>query len=102
MLSLSMPHYLAFPRVVTYNAACFKSYSPLALPFCCADHATNNYFCPSPIRVVTYNVRMDTEADADDRWDCRKEVVANIFKEYKPAVFGLQVSHSSDQPWAGL
>ena len=47
-------------------------------------------------------MRMDTEADADDRWDCRKEVVVDIFKKYKPAVFGLQVIHSSDQAWAGL
>jgi hypothetical protein len=45
---------------------------------------------------MTYNVRMDTEADGIDKWDCRKEVVAGIIKKYKPMVFGLQVRELSD------
>jgi hypothetical protein len=40
---------------------------------------------------MSFNVRMDTEKDGDNRWDNRKEVVAGIIRNQKPAVFGLQV-----------
>lgn len=40
---------------------------------------------------MSFNVRMDTEKDGDNRWDCRKEVVANIIRSQHPLVFGLQV-----------
>jgi hypothetical protein len=42
-------------------------------------------------RVMSFNVRMDTEKDGDNRWDNRKEVVAGIIRNQRPLAFGLQV-----------
>uniref|UniRef100_A0A383WE09 Endonuclease/exonuclease/phosphatase domain-containing protein n=1 Tax=Tetradesmus obliquus TaxID=3088 RepID=A0A383WE09_TETOB len=50
-------------------------------------------------RVMSFNVRMDTEKDGDNRWDCRKEVVANIIRSQHPLVFGLQEPHKHQVEW---
>ena len=40
---------------------------------------------------MSYNVRLDTDRDGENRWDCRKEAVVQIVRKHRPAVFGLQV-----------
>lgn len=50
-------------------------------------------------RVMSFSVRMDTEKDGDNRWDCRKEVVANIIRSQHPLVFGLQEPHKHQVEW---
>lgn len=40
---------------------------------------------------MSFNVRMDTDQDGDNRWDNRKEVVAEIIRKNRPLAFGLQV-----------
>jgi hypothetical protein len=55
-------------------------------------------------RVMSFNVRMDTEADGDNRWDNRKEVVASIIRNQRPLAFGLQVgvSKHSSRLWLSV
>ena len=31
--------------------------------------------CPAPLRVMSYNVRLDTPADGDNRWDRRRPLL---------------------------
>jgi hypothetical protein len=47
---------------------------------------------------MSFNVRMDTEADGDNRWDNRKEVVAGIIRNQRPLAFGLQVCVFEQRP----
>lgn len=42
------------------------------------------------MRVLTYNIRLDTSADGIDRWDNRKEAVAETILAHKASVIGLQ------------
>jgi len=39
---------------------------------------------------LTYNIRYDNEADSLDRWDLRKEALADEVMRHKPHVIGLQ------------
>ncbi len=43
-----------------------------------------------PLRVLTYNIRLDTPADGQDRWDNRKEAVAKTMLESRASIIGLQ------------
>jgi endonuclease/exonuclease/phosphatase family metal-dependent hydrolase len=42
------------------------------------------------ITAMTYNIRYDTDRDGINRWDVRKEWVAEIIKDVQPSVFGVQ------------
>ncbi len=42
------------------------------------------------LRTLTYNLRYDTEADGDNRWDNRKEFLIAQLRFYQPDVFGTQ------------
>lgn len=42
------------------------------------------------IKVISFNVRMNTTADGDNRWDNRKHAAVNMINAEKPTVFGLQ------------
>jgi endonuclease/exonuclease/phosphatase family metal-dependent hydrolase len=41
-------------------------------------------------RVMTFNIRLDTPDDGINRWDNRKDWVADLIRHYNPDVFGLQ------------
>lgn len=47
------------------------------------------------LRVMTYNVRVETESDGDDNWPYRKEAVAALIRYHQPDVFGLQECYFS-------
>jgi len=42
------------------------------------------------VTVMTYNIRLDTEQDGENRWDLRKELVVGLLGERAPDVFGIQ------------
>ncbi|HTN75956.1 MAG TPA: endonuclease/exonuclease/phosphatase family protein [Pirellulaceae bacterium] len=43
-----------------------------------------------PLRVMSFNIRLDNRGDGENAWPHRKEWVAEILREQKPALFGLQ------------
>lgn len=43
------------------------------------------------LRVMSFNVRWDNPEDGDDRWDNRRDTVADTIRTHQPQVFGLQV-----------
>lgn len=45
---------------------------------------------PPFLRVMTYNVRVNTDSDGDDAWQHRKEAVAALIRSHAPDVLGLQ------------
>ena len=45
---------------------------------------------PAEIKVISYNVRLNTKSDGDNCWDNRKHASINMINEEKPTVFGLQ------------
>lgn len=44
----------------------------------------------TPLRVMTYNIRLDTEADGPNRWPNRRAWVAAQIDWFRPDIFGLQ------------
>lgn len=42
------------------------------------------------LRVLTYNIRLDTTADDVNQWPNRKEKVANLLRKESPHIFGVQ------------
>jgi endonuclease/exonuclease/phosphatase family metal-dependent hydrolase len=45
---------------------------------------------PLSIRVITYNIRMDTVQDGKNQWHHRKDRVINLIRHYKPDLLGVQ------------
>lgn len=49
--------------------------------------------CPNPptnIKVMSFNIRYDTESDGIYRWDNRKEFVLDVIKNFSPDLLGIQ------------
>ena len=44
----------------------------------------------APLKVMTFNIRMDTNADGDNQWSNRKDLAANLVKFYNTDIFGAQ------------
>lgn len=44
----------------------------------------------SPIRVMSYNIRLDVAGDGENAWDKRKEKLAGLIRFHAPAIVGLQ------------
>lgn len=42
------------------------------------------------ISVLTYNIRLNTESDLENRWDNRKDFLSSQIAFYEPDVFGIQ------------
>jgi endonuclease/exonuclease/phosphatase family metal-dependent hydrolase len=40
--------------------------------------------------VLTYNIRLDTEQDGENRWDYRKVSMVELVNRYRPAILGVQ------------
>jgi endonuclease/exonuclease/phosphatase family metal-dependent hydrolase len=46
------------------------------------------------VKVMSYNIRLDTEADGVNQWKNRPEKVINLIKKYNPDLFGVQEAHA--------
>ena len=60
---------------------------------------------PTPsLRVMTYNIRMDTAQDGQNQWSHRRQRVINLLLRYSPDLFGVQeaLSHQMTDLQAGL
>ena len=44
----------------------------------------------APIKVISYNVRVNNEGDGENKWDLRKHASVAMINEEKPTIFGLQ------------
>jgi endonuclease/exonuclease/phosphatase family metal-dependent hydrolase len=63
-------------------------------------------------RVMTFNVRYDTEADGENAWEHRRSLVASVIRYHAPDVVGLQEplahqydylrGHLPDYTWEGV
>lgn len=42
------------------------------------------------IKVMTYNLRLDTDSDGDNRWNVRKDLLAGQVRFYEPDFMGVQ------------
>lgn len=45
---------------------------------------------PAAVRAMTYNIRLDTEADGENAWPHRRPAVAAMLRFYEPDIVGLQ------------
>ncbi len=55
-----------------------------------------------PVKVMTYNIRLDTPVDGVNQWDKRKDKVFALFTKYQPDIFGVQeAKHNQMQDIAG-
>lgn len=45
------------------------------------------------LRVMTFNVRLPVEADGENRWEARRELMADTIRRYRPDLFGTQELH---------
>ncbi len=72
--------------------------------------AANN--AAAPLKVMTFNVRLPTDADGDNRWQARKDILVDTIRAQRPAVFGTQelfaeqgdyiVRHLPEYAWFGV
>ncbi len=46
--------------------------------------------CAPALRVMTYNIRLDTPADGENRWELRRPLVLSQLDLLQPAILGLQ------------
>lgn len=52
--------------------------------------ATTAASAPAPLRVMSFNVRLLTDADGDNRWQLRRDLAARMVREAAPDVIGTQ------------
>ncbi|URW75486.1 endonuclease/exonuclease/phosphatase family protein [Sphingomonas donggukensis] len=48
---------------------------------------------PSPLRVMSFNVRLPVEADGANRWEARRDIAAAAVRRARPDVIGTQELH---------
>lgn len=72
----------------------------LFLVFCDAARAEES----AAIRVMSYNIRLDTEADGANAWPHRRAALSGLMRFYAPDIFGMQEVrlHQRDQLAADL
>ena len=44
----------------------------------------------APLKVMSFNVRLPTDADGDNRWQQRKDILVDTVRAQRPTVFGTQ------------
>lgn len=44
----------------------------------------------APLKVMAFNVRLPTDADGDNRWQARKDILVDTIRDQRPVVFGTQ------------
>lgn len=67
---------------------CFQTFAAIAA-LAIAVPASAAPAC-DPLRVMTYNIRLDLEADGVNRWANRRDQLAGQVKVMQPAILGLQ------------
>lgn len=45
-----------------------------------------------PLKLMTYNVRLDVAVDGENKWDNRKELFTGLIKFHEPDILGIQES----------
>ncbi len=50
----------------------------------------NIVFAQTPIKVMTYNIKLDYPKEGKNSWDNRKDLIVGQFKFYEPDIFGVQ------------
>ena len=48
------------------------------------------FSCNATLRLITWNIRLDTTADGVNQWPNRKDKVAGLLMKYDPDIFGVQ------------
>ena len=48
-----------------------------------------------PLTLMSFNIRYDNSKDGENRWELRKEHVAEVIREQKPDVIAIQEAVSS-------
>lgn len=61
-----------------------------AIAFCWLTLASVPTAGADTVRLMTYNIRLDTEADGLDAWLHRREQVSSLIRFYKPDILGMQ------------
>ena len=57
---------------------------------------TTQFNCyAEPLTLMSFNIRYDTSKDGENRWELRKEHVAEVIREQKPDVIAIQEAVSS-------
>jgi endonuclease/exonuclease/phosphatase family metal-dependent hydrolase len=76
----------------------------VALTFLFAPFSSARAQDSAAIRVMTYNIRLDTEADGANAWPHRRAALSGLLRFYAPDIFGLQEVrlHQRDQLIADL
>lgn len=70
-------------RPLTLTSACIAALAfSTAVSSCSAE--------PLPLRVMTFNVRLETSGDGLNNWPYRKDVAAEVIKEYDVDLLGTQ------------
>ena len=57
-----------------------------------------NFSCPkivNDIRVMSFNIRYDTESDGIHKWDNRKDFVLEVIQDFDPDLLGIQEAMKS-------
>ena len=52
-----------------------------------------------PLTLMSFNIRYDNAKDGENRWDLRKEHVAEVIREQKPDVIAIQEAISSQMKY---
>lgn len=53
----------------------------------------------APLRVMSFNVRLPTEADGPNRWEARRELAAEMIAAAAPDLIGTQELHKPQGDW---
>lgn len=63
----------------------------LLIPYMASASTRQNVLqCEPPLLAMTYNIRLDTSADGDNRWDKRKHFLIGQIFTMRPDILGLQ------------
>lgn len=62
----------------------------LALPAACATTPRPSSPADTPLRVMTFNVRVPTDADGADRWDARRAIAVRMLQRADADLVGTQ------------
>jgi endonuclease/exonuclease/phosphatase family metal-dependent hydrolase len=61
-----------------------------AIAFCSVSVANAPTAGADAVRAMSYNIRLDTEADGPNAWPHRREQVSNLIRFYSPDIVGMQ------------
>ncbi len=68
----------------------FQKLVLLVFIVCCCSTQVAGQQAPAPLRVMSYNIRLDTPADKEDQWPHRKDRVVALIRYHQPDLLGVQ------------